>query len=156
MELFNTQFSISTLTLIVIGALFIIEQIFYRFLGSYPYRFGLLLKTITIYDLSISIQEKERKCINRLALKRNDSKKETYVRYRYPPTIIGPLLFVGQIKENEGKIMIRIGPISAIFILFLIILSIISNGFYGFLNVLIIVVPIVWLYLRFCSMIRSI
>lgn len=156
MEALYTQFGIGTLILIVIGALFIIEQIFYCFLGSYPYRFGILLKTIAISGLSISIQGKERKCTDRLAIKRNDRKKETYVRSRYPLTIIGPLLFVGQIKDNENKLMIRIGPISAIFILSLIAIPIISNGFYGFLNILILIALIVWLYLRFYNMIQSI
>ena len=156
MEVFAVQFGMEKLILIGLGVLFIIEQIFYLFLGSYPYRFGILLKTITISDLSIHIQDKERKRPDRLAIKKNGNRKETYLRYRYPTTIIGPLIFVGQIKDNKNKIMIRIGPISAISILCLITVAIISNGFYGFLNVLIIIALIAWFYLRFYNMIRSI
>ncbi len=139
--------------LIVIGVLFIIEQFFYLALGSYPYRVGIVIKTITIPDFSTVIQRKENNLKNRLAIKKNNKKQETYVRYKYPPTIIGPLLFIGQIKEN--KLMIRIGPISAIFILSLIAVPILFYGLNGLLNVLVLIALIFWLYYRFYTLIPS-
>ena len=154
MDILDTQLGIDKLILIGVGSLFIIEQIIYRFLGSYPYRFGILLKTLSISGLSIFNQSKKRKPIDRLAIKRNDKKKETYVRYKYPFAVIGPLLFVGQIKDNENKVMIRIGPVSAIFILSLFAVSISFDGFYGFLNVLILIALIVWFYIRFYNAIQ--
>ena len=156
MEILDTQLGIDKLILIGIGSLFIIEQIFYRFLGSYPYRFGILLKTLSISGLVIFIQSKKKKRTDRLAIKRNDRKKETYIRYKYPFAVIGPLLFVGQIKDKENKIRIRIGPISAIFILSLLSVPIISDGSYGLINVLIIIFLIVWFYIRFYNAIQSI
>jgi hypothetical protein len=149
MELFDIHFGIEKLILIGLGALFIIEQIFYWFLGSYPYRIGILLKTVTISGPSTPIQNREIRRTDRLAIKKNGRKKETYVRYRYPLSILGPLVFVGQIKDNDNKLMIRIGPISAIFILALVAVAIIDSGFYGFLDILVLITLIVWLYLRF-------
>ena len=145
------------LIFIGIGVFFIIEQVFYWFLGSYPYRYGILLKTIAISNLSIPIQCKAKKHADRFLIKANDRKNEIYVRYRYPTAIIGPLIFVGQIKYNEtNKLIIRIGPISAIFILYLITFPLFSDGLYGFLNTFIIIALIVWFYFRFYNVIQSI
>jgi hypothetical protein len=156
MEILEMQIGIEKLIFVGIGALFIIEQIFYWFLGSYIYRYGILLKRIAIVGLAISLQCKERKHPVRLAIKKNDIRKEIYIRYRYPTAIIGPIIFVGQINYIENKLMIRIGPISAIFILSLVAFSLISGGFYGFLNCLIILSIVVWFYLRFYNLIQSI
>lgn len=151
------KIGIDKLIFIGIGALFIIEQIFYWFLGSYPYRYGILLKTIAISNFSITIKRKDRKHADRLLIKANDRKSEIYVRYRYPTAIIGPLIFVGQIKYNEtNKLIIRIGPISAIFILYLITFFLFSDGLYGFINTFIIIALIVWFYFRFYNVIQSI
>lgn len=150
------QIEIEKLIFIGIGVLFIIEQIFYWFLGSYPYRYGILLKRIAIVGLAISLQCEERKHSDRLAIKKNDRRKEIYIRYRYPTAIIGPLIFVGQIYYNENILMIRIGPISAIFVLSLVVFPMISGGFYGFLNSFIIIAMVVWFYRRFYNVAQSI
>jgi hypothetical protein len=156
MEVLEMQIEIEKLIFIGIGVLFIIEQIFYWFLGSYPYRYGILLKRIAIVGLAISLQCEEKNHSDRLAIKKNDSRKEIYIRYRYPTAIVGPLLFVGQIYYNENRLMIRIGPISAIFVLSLVVFPMISGGFYGFLNSLIIITMVVWFYRRFYNVIQSI
>jgi hypothetical protein len=147
MKLFDVQIGMENLIFIGIGILFFIEQIIYWFLGSYPYRYGILLRTIDIPNSSV-IQRKEKISVDRLAIKKNDKKMEAYVRYKYPPATIGPLIFVGQFKYNEDKLKIRIGYITAIFILYLITFSIISEGLYGCLNGFIMIILTIWFYFR--------
>ena len=150
------QIGIEKLIFIGIGVLFVIEQIFYWFLGSYPYRYGILIKRIAIVGHAIFLKCEEKKHSDRLAIKKNYRRKEIYIRYRYPTAIVGPLIFVGQINYNENKLMIRMGPISAIFVSSLVAFPIFSGGFYGLLNSLIILAIVVWLYLRFYNVIQSI
>lgn len=136
--------------------LFLIEQVFYWFLGSYPYRLGLLIKKISIPDLSMSDWDLMRQERGSLSIKVNNMRKEVYLRYKYPFGIFGPLLFVGQIDYNNSDILkIRVGPLSAIFILYVLISPLFSGNFHQLINSFIIALIVGWFYLRLLTGYRS-
>lgn len=132
--------------------LFVIEQFFYWFLGSYLYRYGILIKTVSVPIKEISSWYSAKQKPGRLAVKINKERKEIYLHYKYPIAIVGPLLFVGQIKYNgSGVLKIRVGPLSTVFILSLIISLLLSGApyLYRFINFSLIAALIVWFYFRF-------
>ncbi|MGI6387437.1 MAG: hypothetical protein ACOX2W_10000 [Desulfomonilia bacterium] len=156
MRMLATQLDVEKIILIGIGVLFIIEQILYWFLGSYPYRYGITIKRIDTYDTSFSIESKgEMKDIEHLAIKRDDRRREIYIRNKYPAMTIGPLIFVGQVKNDERKLIIRIGPISALFILYIVVSPIIHGGFWELMNTILLIIVVSCFYMRFYNKVKG-
>ena len=148
MDLFGLE--IIDYLFIALAFLFVFEQIFYHFLGSYPYRHGILIKTLPVLVSHTSSWAKDRERSGRLAIKINELRNEIYIRYKYPILMVGPLLFIGQIQKNDGaKLKIRIGPLSAIFMSFLTILPLVQGEINRSMNSLALVAIIVWFYIRF-------
>ncbi len=132
--------------------LFLLEQVFYWFLGSYPYRYGISFNTISNQLNETSSWLIAKKMCKGMAIRVNEKNKDIYLRYKYPTGVIGPLLFLGQIKNCDYNILIiRIGPFSAIFIVYLFIDLLVSFRAQSLFNFLVIVAVIVWLYFRFLN-----
>lgn len=162
MGFFRTLNVIDTI-FIVLALCFLFEQIFYWFLGTYPYRYGLVVKTISLSAFDINHWESMKGKISTLKIKTQFGKSEIYLRYKYPPLVLGPLLFIGQIKEidSHGKLYIKIGPLSAIFVLFLLSYPFISSEFFAnpmsqLLNIFILGVIIIYFYYRFLNLVKGI
>ncbi len=149
------RMGISELMFIVLTFLFVLEQIFYYFLGAYPYRYGFLIKTVSIAASDNEFWHKEKKMNNKLAIKIDEKKGEIYIHYKYWIGG-GPLLFIGQIQNNSrGKLKVRLGPLCAIFLSFLVISPLFHDGFYSIINSLGIIAIIVWFYFRFIKNVGS-
>ena len=130
-----SELSLRELITFCVVAILIFEQLFYRLLGSYPYRYGLTIKTVNVPVLNNSTWEMAKKYNSRLAIKVNDRRNEIYFRYKYPMGIVGPLLFVGQVQNNDtAKLKIKLGPFSGIMLSILIILSIYSGNLLQIFN----------------------
>lgn len=138
--------------LIALTILFIFEQIFYWFLGSYPYRYGILIRKIPVSNEEISNLVSSKLKHDKLTVKTNKNREEIYLRYRYPIPIIGPLLFVGQLEYKNSRILkLRIGFLSALFVLYLLLypLFLKTLNLYRLMNSFIIILIVVWFYFRF-------
>jgi hypothetical protein len=118
--------------LIIFLSAFLVEHVFFLFLGSYPYRYGFPIKEITLPIHSIGSWENARKQYRNLKLKVNEQRKEIYCRYKYQFGTGGPYLFTGQVMFSSPHIvLIRMGPCSGLLVLYLIITSIldtVNNG----------------------------
>jgi hypothetical protein len=121
-------------------------------IGSYPYRYGFVLKKISLPSAVTFLNTLESRKRSSLAMKINKSRSEIYLRDRYPFGTLGPILFVGQITlDNGGTTLIRIGPLSATFLLYIVLYSILSGKDLSFdiVNIACIFGFIYWLYMRF-------
>jgi hypothetical protein len=156
---FLRTFDLSTLGIkdmvfIAMATSFILEQVFYWFFSSYPYRYGILVKRITIPAWPISFWDTAETFAERLAIRKRDN--GIYVRYKYPFSIIGPHFFVGQITfEDKNELKIRIGFFSALFVMYLAISPLSDFRLYSLWNSLTIVVIICWLYISFYSGVKQ-
>jgi hypothetical protein len=114
--------------LLVLAACYVAEQIFYRIAGSYPYRYGFIVRTIVVPDFDLSYWNSVKDRIGALVIKTQLDKGEVYFRHKYPIGTIGPLVFLGQIKKNHSAtvLQIRVGPLSALFVAFIIAYPFIS------------------------------
>jgi len=146
--------------LIVVFAAFLIEQIFCFFLGSYPYRYGILIKKITlpVADLA-SWKYGQEKC-HGLKLKMSEEKKEVYCRYRYQYGTGGPFIFIGQVKFNTpGTLLIRMGPCTGLLLIAISLFSIFrmiqSGGFYSLLNVLAVAGAVLFFYFQLAKSVQQ-
>ena len=102
-----------------ICSLFLIEQIAIYFPGSFPYRFGIPISQKSFPLDKYESQELKSKPLSGFIIKKAKS-KDIYLRYKYPPLVFGPILFVGQLCCGQNdKVLIRVAPLSAIFIFFL-------------------------------------
>ncbi len=142
-----------TLFFTLVG-LYLVEQIFYLILGSYPYRYGFVIKTNKISDFDLSCRALIQNEIGSLSIKAQPRKDEIYLRYKYPFMAIGPLLFIAQLKKIDtgGTLQIRVGPLSGLFVLFLIAYPFISLDIFitplsQAINLLCLATFIVFLYL---------
>lgn len=122
-------------------AVLVFEQFFYWILGSYPYRYGFTIQAINIPVLDNSTWRMANKYNNRLAIKVNDRRNMIFFRYKYPMSVLGPLLFVGQVQNNDAaKLKIKVGPLSGILFSIIIIVSTYSGNFLQIFNVLFILI----------------
>lgn len=137
--------------------LVLIEQILYFCFYKYPYRYGILVKTISMPNLGslFFCKEKSTKYKN-LIIKKDDQNSELYVHYRYPFGILGPLFFVGQMqKDRSNELKIRVGYIFFILILTIAVLSFSNKDLIGFIRPLLIVLLVIWFYRRFQNAIKK-
>jgi hypothetical protein len=137
------------LLLVVFEALFLAEQISIFLLLPYPCRYGLKVQTFKAPRVK-SISENQNKATKSSLKLKFLGESECFLRYRYPPLVGGPYLFVIQAKsEINSMAEIRIGFMSLIFISYGIIWSLIfDSGFYGILNAGIMVALVGYFYLR--------
>ncbi len=104
--------------------LLIVEQIFCFFTGSYPYRYGVPVRTIHIPGLkAFSHCSPIMRQRGNLRIIESRERKEVYIRYKYPfLTGGGPLFFLGQIRyDDPDKLRLRVGPVTAVFTLYYLI-----------------------------------
>jgi len=146
--------------LIVILAAFLIEQAFCFFLGSYPYRYGILIRKIAlpVTDLA-SWKYGQEKC-HGLKFKLSEEKKEVYCRYRYQYGTGGPFIFIGQVKSSTpGTLLIRMGPCAGLLLLSVSLFSILrmirGGGFYGLLNVFAVAGAVLFFYFQLVRSVRQ-
>ena len=108
----------------VLLCLFLVEQIFYYVMGSYPYRYGIPIKREVLSSASNLVKTSENIEITSLAMKVNTVRAEMYFRERNFFGSIRPLFFLGQVTlEGGGTALIRIGPLTGIFMAFLVLAS---------------------------------
>ncbi len=148
---------------ILLGLCFLIEQVFYWVKGSYPYRYGFVVRRISLSGLDIKYWDSIKSKIKGLDTKTSWDKAEVYLKYKYPPLMMGPLLFIGQIKgvDSQGVLYIRVGPLSAMFVLFLFIYPFLSSEFFvepmsKIMDILILVVIMAYLYFKLLNPINRI
>ena len=126
-------------------ALFFLEQIFYWLMFVYPYRYGILIRTISIPQLEISFWLSTRP--RNLSVKIDRTSGYIYLRYRYSFGAFGPLLFVGCIScRGPDKLKIRVGIFSTAIIMWLIISQLLEGEFIG---PALITLLVAWFYIRF-------
>jgi hypothetical protein len=128
--------------------LFLFEQILNYFLGSFPYRYGIVVKKFALPNAKdlFTIDQK----IDSLTTKINKSKSEMYLRYRYRFGTAGPILFIGQITlDNGGTTYIRTGLFSSILLLYIVLHSMLSakDPLFSILNIGCIICAITMFYL---------
>jgi len=108
------------------------------------YRYGVPIKKLPLQSASEILETSKRNENTSLAVKINADLSEMYFRDRNFFGTIGPLFFLGQITlDNGGTAVIRIGPLTGLFMAFLILSSykdIISGAF--------IVMFLIWMYSR--------
>jgi hypothetical protein len=149
--------------IITLGLCFLIEQFFYWVKGSYPYRYGFVVQTISLSGFDIKYWDSMKGKTKGLDIKTRFDKNEVYLKYKYPPLMMGPLLFIGQIKgvNSDGNLYIRVGPLSAMFILFLLIYPLLSSEIFAdpmfeLLNILVLVLLISYSYFKLLNPINRI
>jgi hypothetical protein len=120
--------------LTVLLVLFAVEQLAYLFLGSYPYRFGVRIKTEDLPGADSIEDWKKPLVISGVKFKSNPNRKEAYLRQSYPAFTWGPTLFSCQIITADGKAITRVGPATAILVCYLFVAPVLSGGGWGFLN----------------------
>lgn len=127
--------------LLIISLVFVlIEQLFCLFLGSYPYRYGFLIKRIILPVNNVaSWKDVQEKCPS-LKVRISEQQQEIYCRYKYQFGTSGPFLFTAQAKFSApGTLLIRLGPGSGLLLLILFINSVLQSvqgsGFYSLLNI---------------------
>ncbi|MEZ4524628.1 MAG: hypothetical protein R2941_01740 [Desulfobacterales bacterium] len=106
--------------------LIIIEQPFYWLKGSYVYRYGILVNRLNLNEIPWHILKQSHR---KLSLKSDNNYKEIYLHNKYQAASLGFLIFVAQIQYNkEIKMNIRIGPLTALFLILLMSSLIIKGG----------------------------
>ena len=134
---------------ILLGALFLAEQIIYYFMMAYPYRYGIRLHTLNVSNLDARSNKQITTKKIPLIIKTINNSSEIYLRHKYPPLVAGPLLFVAEIKtEPEHIAVVRIGYATALFILYLMLGFLLEEGFYGLMNTIWVAGLVVWFYLQ--------
>jgi len=129
----------------VLLCLFIIEQIFYYFMGSYPYRYGFVITKLAFPSASEMMKTDNSQINCSLAIKVDSTKSEVYLHERHLFGAIGPLFFIGQITlDNGGTAFIKIGPLTGFFLLFLIF-----DSYKDMLSGVLIIIFLIFMYKRF-------
>ncbi len=124
-----------------------IDQIFYWFTGSYIYRYGIIVKTMQLRTFDKAIWKLVKKTRTGLAIRISKRKNEVYIRYRYPIAVLGPLLFVGQIRYPSGsKLFIRVSPVSGLLIAFALGYALFLGDFLKFINALLVIALILYMF----------
>jgi len=144
---FITQNPILSITLF----LFLIEQILMYIKGSYPYRYGIVIRKMALPEAGTLLNKPQSPNIPSLAMKINTARSELYLHYRYLFGTVGPILFIGQITlENGGTARIRMGPLSALFLLYAVLFLTMSstNPLVYSINIACIVFIVYYLYVR--------
>lgn len=119
---FFSELSAGELIFIGLAFLFLFEQIFYLSLGSYPYRYGILVRTYSVPTVEYTALHNDNERYRRISIKIDKKRREIYIRYKHHIGG-GPRLFIGQIQSNKiNKLKVRVGPLSAIFFSFLLII----------------------------------
>ncbi len=143
------DFFIQNPLLSVLLSLVLLEQILNYFLGSFSYRFGIVVKKLALPNAK-QLFEIDQQRIDSLTTKINKSKSEMYLRYRYRFGTAGPILFIGQITlDNGGTTYIRTGIFSSLLLLYVVIHSILTakDPFFSILNIACIIGAIMIFYL---------
>ena len=81
MEFFKTLNAIDTM-FVVFALCFLFEQILYWFLGTYPYRYGLSVKIISLPVFDINHWDSMKGKMSTLKIKTRFDKGEIYLRYK--------------------------------------------------------------------------
>lgn len=125
--------------------LFLIEQVFYYIMGSYPYRYGIPIRKLPLSSASELISKSERIEEKSLAMKVITGRSEMYFHDRNPFGVIAPQFFLGQVTlEGGGTAFIRIGPLTGLFMVFLVLAS-----YKEVISGVLIVILLIWRYSRF-------
>jgi hypothetical protein len=95
------NFFIQNPILTILLCLFLLEQIFNYFLGSFPYRYGIVVKKIALPNAKQLFAIDQQK-VDSLTTKINTTRSEIYLRYKYRFGTVGPILFIGQITLGNG------------------------------------------------------
>ncbi len=143
------DFFIQNPLLSVLLSLVLLEQILNYFLGSFSYRFGIVVKKLALPNAK-QLFEIDQQRIDSLTTKINKSKSEMYLRYRYRFGTAGPILFIGQITlDNGGTTYIRTGFFSSLLLFYVVLHSILTakDYFFSILNIACIIGAIVIFYL---------
>jgi hypothetical protein len=142
--------------------LLVIEQIFCFQTGSYPYRYGIPVKTVHIPGLNtLFCRPADIKRSKYLAVHINNERKEIYIRYKYPGGYLlstgGPRFFLGQIKyETPDRLRLRVGPATAVFSLCYVTAMLSSGKFVPILLVFLMVTVLgIWFYRRLINAVVS-
>jgi len=131
-------------------ALLAIEQVAYLFPGTYPYRFGLPLRTEELHRAEAIKSLGEGTPVRGIKLKISRHRDEAYLRPSYSALGWGPIFFSCQIiTAGTGKAITRMGPASAILLNYLLIASVARNGNWGFLDGLCILALEAWSFMSF-------
>ncbi len=141
------DFIIQNPLLSVLLSLFLLEQILNYFLGSFSYRFGIVVKKLALPNAKQLFEIDQR--IDSLTTKINKSKSEMYLRYRYRFGTAGPILFIGQITlDNGGTTYIRTGVFSSLLLSYIVLHSILTakDPFFSLLNIACIIGAIIIFY----------
>lgn len=132
--------------------LFIIEQISIFLMLPYPCRYGLKVQTLKAPRAETIINKQALVEKSSLAM-RAIGGSECFFRYKYPPLVGGPYIFVAQIQsKQEPTTNVRVGFITLIFIVYPIFRSVIlDRDLYWIINVAIFGALVFYFYLRFTN-----
>lgn len=131
-------------TFSVLLVFFVVEQVFYYVMGSYPYRYGVPIKILPLQSASEVLETSERNVNTSLAVKVNADRSEMCFRDRNFFGTIGQLFFLGQISlDNGGNAVIRIGPLTGLFMAFLIL-----SSYKDIISGALIILFLIWMYSR--------
>lgn len=119
---------------------------------GYPYRYGLLIKTISLPKLEMSwwLSTKH----SRIYVKTDVLSDDLYLRFKYGFGSLGPLLFVGRINAKEpDKLRINAGYVSSIFVFWLAV-PLQFTG-YTILNTIFLLLTAIAFYYRFVFSVKK-
>jgi len=89
--------------LIFFGLCCLSEQVFYCFKGSYPYRYGFVVRTISLSSFDIKYWASVEGKTKGLDIKASLTSDKVYLKYKYPPLTMGPWFFLDQIKGDGSQ-----------------------------------------------------
>jgi hypothetical protein len=132
--------------------LFALEQIAYLWIGSYPYRFGILVRTENLANSDILQYLSRPLVFDGLKLKVSAKHQEAYLKPKYQG-YWAPIIFTAQIATSEtGCVKVRMGPLAAVLVLYALINGVISDiTWWSILNALLIIGVIIFFYLSFMN-----
>ena len=139
------------LVFISLAVLFCAEQLFCFYLGSYPYLYGLTVKKIFLKNLNANSLVSKK-----LKIKKNKINNISYIHYKYPFGVFGPLIFIGIVKNIDKNIAeIKIGPLSLVFFAYIAVETVFLGNLMGFFNLIILGMLVLYIYYNFVREVRG-
>lgn len=137
--------------LFCLAFLFLVEEVFIRFMGLYPYKYGLAVKRIVLnakQELALSAESSK---LRKATVKTRSKRGEVYLRFKYSYLAVGPVVFVGQISSQDKNVLnVRIGIGTATFFVYMFLYPFLTKAIdlYDVANALIVPGFLYWFYLH--------
>jgi len=136
--------------------LLLVEQYMYWIFASYPYRFGIPIKSVEIPTQDCDAWQKINGKRAIFSTKIIENRNEIYFHLKYPSLTLGPLLFVGHIRFDKKIIMkVRIGYLAALFVIGISLSALQNFTVYSLTNLLLLFIIVLYAYFSLLKKFRK-